>query len=260
MPDAAFPEPVYKEFSSGSIRKNPRQSRQATVANGQSSRKRPRRTSSSEAGPSHLNDVAEFGSNPGNLRMLTYVPDNLAPSSPLVVVLHGCTQTAAGYDIGAGWSTLADRYGFALLFPEQRQANNQKLCFNWFEAGDIARDRGEPLSIRQMIDPYGARPRHRRAAHIRDRPLCRGRDDGRHAGHLSGGVRGRRRHRRASLRLRDKRQGRLRGDVSKPRPPGAARGATWCAPPPRTAARGRSCRSGTAAPTRQWSPATRTRS
>ena len=67
-------------------------------------------------------------------------------------MLHGCTQTAAGYDIGAGWSTLADRYGFALLFPEQRQANNQKLCFNWFEAGDIARDRGEPLSIRQMIE------------------------------------------------------------------------------------------------------------
>jgi feruloyl esterase len=105
-----------------------------------------------EAGPSHLVEVAEFGSNPGNLRMLSYVPDNLAPSSPLVVVLHGCTQTAAGYDIGAGWSTLADRYGFAVLFPEQRQANNQKLCFNWFETGDITRGRGEPLSIRQMIE------------------------------------------------------------------------------------------------------------
>jgi poly(hydroxyalkanoate) depolymerase family esterase len=105
-----------------------------------------------EAGPSHLTEVAEFGSNPGNLRMLAYVPDNLAPSSPLVVVLHGCTQTAAGYDIGAGWSTLADRYGFALLFPEQRQANNPKLCFNWFQAGDIKRGRGEPLSIRQMIE------------------------------------------------------------------------------------------------------------
>lgn len=101
---------------------------------------------------SHLREVAEFGSNPGDLRMLTYVPDNLPPSSPLVVVLHGCTQTAAGYDVGTGWSTLADRYGFALLFPEQKRANNPKLCFNWFQAGDIRRGRGEPLSIRQMID------------------------------------------------------------------------------------------------------------
>jgi len=101
--------------------------------------------------PSRLREVTAFGSNPGNLRMLTYVPENLAPSSPLVVVMHGCTQTAAGYDHGAGWSALADRYGFALLFPEQRQANNQRLCFNWFQSGDIERDQGEPLSIRQMI-------------------------------------------------------------------------------------------------------------
>ena len=49
-----------------------------------------------------------------------------------MVVLHGCTQTAAGYDLGAGWSTLADRYGFALLMPEQQRANNPNGCFNWF--------------------------------------------------------------------------------------------------------------------------------
>ena len=102
--------------------------------------------------PSRLREVTRFGSNPGHLRMLTYVPENLPASSPLVVVLHGCTQTAAGYDHGAGWSTLADRYGFALLFPEQQQANNPKLCFNWFQEGDIQRERGEPLSIRQMIE------------------------------------------------------------------------------------------------------------
>jgi feruloyl esterase len=68
------------------------------------------------------------------------------------VVLHGCTQSAAGYDLGAGWSTLADRYGFVLLLPEQTAANNPKTCFNWFLPGDTARDRGEALSIRQMIE------------------------------------------------------------------------------------------------------------
>jgi poly(hydroxyalkanoate) depolymerase family esterase len=68
-----------------------------------------------------------------------------------VVVLHGCTQNAAGYDTGAGWSTLADRYGFALLMPEQKASNNGNGCFNWFNPEDTVRDGGEAFSIRQMI-------------------------------------------------------------------------------------------------------------
>jgi poly(hydroxyalkanoate) depolymerase family esterase len=65
--------------------------------------------------------------------------------------LHGCGQTAAGYDLGAGWSTLAQRYGFALLMPEQQSSNNASTCFNWFVPEDTARDSGEACSIRQMI-------------------------------------------------------------------------------------------------------------
>lgn len=103
-------------------------------------------------GDGGLTSVARFGSNPGDLRMLTYVPEQLPRSPALVVVLHGCTQNAAGYDLGSGWSTLADRYGFVLVFPEQKRANNQKTCFNWFLPGDIRRERGEALSIRQMVD------------------------------------------------------------------------------------------------------------
>ncbi|WQO27958.1 PHB depolymerase family esterase [Microvirga lotononidis] len=102
--------------------------------------------------PTRLNEVTEFGSNPGNLRMLAYVPESLPPSPALVVVLHGCTQTAAGYDHGSGWSALADRYGFVLLYPEQQESNNPKRCFNWFQLGDIERDRGEAHSIRQMVE------------------------------------------------------------------------------------------------------------
>lgn len=98
-----------------------------------------------------LGDIADFGSDPGNLRARCHVPDALPAGAPLVVVLHGCAQDAAGYDIGSGWSTLADRNGFALLYPEQRQANNANRCFNWFAAGDIARDAGEAGSIRQMV-------------------------------------------------------------------------------------------------------------
>jgi poly(hydroxyalkanoate) depolymerase family esterase len=112
-----------------------------------------------------------FGSNPGNLRMFSYVPADLAATAPLIVVLHGCKQTAAAFARDAGWLALADRAKFALLLPEQKGppsffydspwlawavplfgANNQNACFNWFEQEDTARDRGEALSIRQMID------------------------------------------------------------------------------------------------------------
>ncbi|MBT1159441.1 PHB depolymerase family esterase [Aminobacter anthyllidis] len=99
-----------------------------------------------------LSDLVSFGSNPGALRARTYLPENLPGTAPLVIVLHGCTQTAAGYNSGAGWSDLADREGFALLFPEQQRTNNANLCFNWFEPGDMNRNGGEPLSIRQMIE------------------------------------------------------------------------------------------------------------
>jgi poly(hydroxyalkanoate) depolymerase family esterase len=105
-----------------------------------------------DSSANRLREIRAFGSNPGALRMLTYLPPHLAAESALVVVLHGCTQTAASYDLGAGWSTLADRYGFALLLPEQQRSNNPNGCFNWFQSGDIKRGHGEALSIRQMVD------------------------------------------------------------------------------------------------------------
>jgi poly(hydroxyalkanoate) depolymerase family esterase len=100
---------------------------------------------------SPLVEIADFGDNPGDLRMFAFVPDHLQPKPALVVVLHGCGQTAAAYDMGAGWSTLAERFGFALLMPEQRPSNNASTCFNWFSPEDTTRDHGEACSIRQMI-------------------------------------------------------------------------------------------------------------
>jgi poly(hydroxyalkanoate) depolymerase family esterase len=100
---------------------------------------------------SPLTEITGFGTNPGDLRMFSYVPDSLQPAPALVVVLHGCGQSAAGYDLGAGWSTLARRYGFALLMPEQQPSNNANGCFNWFNPEDTTRDHGEAFSVRQMI-------------------------------------------------------------------------------------------------------------
>ncbi len=100
----------------------------------------------------HLHEVRDFGANPGALRMFVHLPPRVARGSALVVVLHGCSQSAADYDLGAGWSTLADRFGFCLLLPEQQAANNPNRCFNWFQPGDNERGQGEAQSIRQMID------------------------------------------------------------------------------------------------------------
>jgi len=97
-------------------------------------------------------EVTGFGSNPGNLRMFKYVPPGLPANAPLVVAMHGCSQSAASYDAETGWQMLAQRWQFALLLPQQQSANNSSTCFNWFEAGDTARGSGEALSIKQMVD------------------------------------------------------------------------------------------------------------
>ena len=102
--------------------------------------------------PTRLRELTRFGANPGNLRMFAYAPEHLPPKAPLVIALHGCTQTADEYDHGTGWWSLADSLGFAVVYPQQQPANNPKSCFSWFLPGDIARGHGEALSVREMID------------------------------------------------------------------------------------------------------------
>jgi poly(hydroxyalkanoate) depolymerase family esterase len=95
---------------------------------------------------------ADFGSNPGNLGMYSCVAPSLPYSSPLVVALHGCQQTARDFDLATGWSALGREHGFAVLFPEQKCGNNPQNCFNWFIEEHIRRNGGEIASIRRMIE------------------------------------------------------------------------------------------------------------
>jgi poly(hydroxyalkanoate) depolymerase family esterase len=99
-----------------------------------------------------LTQVTSFGSNPGALKMFQYVPAGLASGAPLVVAMHGCTESASSYSTQTEWGNLADRFHFAVVFPEQQNANNSSGCFNWFQPGDISRGQGEALSIKQMVD------------------------------------------------------------------------------------------------------------
>ncbi|MFG2352341.1 alpha/beta hydrolase family esterase [Streptomyces sp. NPDC048521] len=110
-----------------------------------------------------LTKVTGFGTNPGALAMYVYRPASLPAQPPVVVALHGCTQSAQVYADNSGLPRLADTDGFLLVLAETTTANNASKCFNWFQAGDNRRDQGEALSIRQMVShavtAYGADPR-----------------------------------------------------------------------------------------------------
>jgi poly(hydroxyalkanoate) depolymerase family esterase len=99
-----------------------------------------------------LVEVTGFGSNPGALQMFEYIPTELASNRPVVVALHGCTQSASVYDDESGWTKWADQFQFALVLPQQISANQSNKCFNWWLPGDQSRDQGEALSVKQMVD------------------------------------------------------------------------------------------------------------
>lgn len=83
----------------------------------------------------------------GGLDYRLYVPPGARPGMPLVVMLHGCTQTPEDFATGAGMNRLADRHGVLVAYPAQSQSANAQRCWNWFRPGDQARDRGEPALI-----------------------------------------------------------------------------------------------------------------
>ncbi|WP_431872972.1 extracellular catalytic domain type 1 short-chain-length polyhydroxyalkanoate depolymerase [Nocardiopsis eucommiae] len=109
------------------------------------------------ASAAELSPVPAFGTNPGALSMYEYVPDDLPQGAPLVVLLHGCTQDAATYHRNSGWAAQAEESGLALVYAEQRTANNANRCFNWFEPADVARGSGEVRSVASMAEHAMAR-------------------------------------------------------------------------------------------------------
>jgi feruloyl esterase len=108
-------------------------------------------------------EIADFGSNPGQLSMFLHLPSR-PPSAgaPLIVLLHGCGQSATAFARDSGWVGLADRLSVPLVLPEQSGENNRGRCFNWFRPMHTARGHGEAASIRQMvaaaIDRFGSDP------------------------------------------------------------------------------------------------------
>ncbi len=102
---------------------------------------------------SQLNEENEFGNNPGNLKMFSFTDEGKEHGKrPLVVALHGCSQTAKAMAEQSGWNELAVKHQFVVIYPQQKISNNGSNCFNWFKEKDITKHSGETQSIKSMID------------------------------------------------------------------------------------------------------------
>lgn len=95
-----------------------------------------------------ITEVTGFGTNPGQLKLFITAPANLPASGvPLVVALHGCTQSAADYD-NAGWDALADEHHFMVAYVQK----NFGACFDWYSSAQQRRTGAEVTSILQMVE------------------------------------------------------------------------------------------------------------
>jgi poly(hydroxyalkanoate) depolymerase family esterase len=99
-----------------------------------------------------ITPVSNFGTNPGQLNMYTYIPAGITGPAPLIIAMHGCTQNALTYSNQTGWNKLANLHKFYVVYPEQVSGNNSSNCFNWFDTTDINKSVGEALSVKQMVD------------------------------------------------------------------------------------------------------------
>ncbi|GCL63046.1 extracellular catalytic domain type 1 short-chain-length polyhydroxyalkanoate depolymerase [Pseudaquabacterium pictum] len=106
----------------------------------------------------HFSNAA--GTRAYKLHVPAVLPDG---PPPLLVMLHGCTQSADDFATGTQMNRLADAHGFLVVYPEQPAQANPSACWNWFRPQDQAGDGGEPSLIagivREVAQRHGADPR-----------------------------------------------------------------------------------------------------
>lgn len=92
-----------------------------------------------------------FTSDAGTRDYKLYLPRgytaDAGPPMPLVVMLHGCTQSPDDFAAGTRMNQLADAHGFLVAYPAQAPRANGSKCWNWFRTDDQAHGRGEPALI-----------------------------------------------------------------------------------------------------------------
>ncbi len=88
-----------------------------------------------------------------------YIPSGYRGQAlPLVVMLHGCTQTSVTFATATQMNMFAERETFFVAYPEQESSANGSKCWNWFQLAHQSRDEGEPSLIagitRQIMHAY----------------------------------------------------------------------------------------------------------
>ncbi len=100
----------------------------------------------------------EFTNKAGTRAYKVYVPAKPSDSPmPMVVMLHGCTQSADDFAAGTQMNRLADEHGFLVVYPEQGASANVSKCWNWFRSQDQVRDDGEPSLIAGIVREVATR-------------------------------------------------------------------------------------------------------
>ena len=103
----------------------------------------------SPAQAASLREVTGFGSNPTSLRMHLYVPDRLAASPGLLVAVHYCTGSGPAFYSGTEFASLADQYGFIIIYPSTTRSGN---CYDNSSPGALRHDgNSDPAGIVSMV-------------------------------------------------------------------------------------------------------------
>jgi poly(hydroxyalkanoate) depolymerase family esterase len=77
---------------------------------------------------------------------------------PLVMLLHGCTQTSEEFIAATRFAALADRHGFVIVAPRQTRGHQPGACWRWYESGHQARGAGEPAILAGITAEVLAEP------------------------------------------------------------------------------------------------------
>jgi poly(hydroxyalkanoate) depolymerase family esterase len=97
-----------------------------------------------------LTEVTDFGTNPSNLRMYLYVPESVTANPAVLVAVHWCTGSGPDMYNGTEYDTLADQYGFVVLYPSVTRSSK---CFDVASPQALKRGGGsDPVGIKSMID------------------------------------------------------------------------------------------------------------